>query len=77
MIGFGSDKKYPIFTEILGKPPIFDTFQESYIKPKQRKTIWAEKIIIGDLVYTVLSWIKSAHHLHAQMGRGEGGAGGG
>ena len=29
--------KYPLFTEILGKPLILNTFKGSYIKPKHRK----------------------------------------
>ena len=35
--------RYPLYTEILGKPQILNTVQGSYINPLDRKSIWAEK----------------------------------
>ena len=41
-----------------------------HIKPKHRRRGWAEKIIISDPAYAVLSQINSSHHLRARRGGG-------
>ena len=45
--GKGLMTMYVLFTEILGKPPIITIYFRGHIKPKHRKSSWAEKIIIS------------------------------
>ena len=60
--------KYPLFTEILGKPSIISIHFRGHMKPKHRKSIWFEKIIISDPVHAVLSRINFSRHLLVQRG---------
>ena len=60
------NESYPLFTEILAKPIILNTFQGS---PKNRKRSWAERIFISNTGYAILSWINSSHHLRGRGGK--------